>query len=334
MKRLLAAAWVLVLANLALAAEPLQIKTINQTWHDSARNRDVPVRIYQPVLPAASQPVPVVILSHGLGGNRESYPYLGQYWASHGYFCVHLQHAGSDTPAIRAGGLQVMETMKKAVADPQNLVNRPKDVSFAIDHLEQLNAPGGEFAGMLDLTRIGVAGHSFGSYTTLAIAGQVFSLPGGREISFVDKRVKAAIAMSEQPPRLLNAEKAMARVQIPVLHMAGTEDRSPFGDLDPADRRRPYDLTPPNADQYLILFDGARHLTFAGVGVRLEQLAGRTDGDAAIHRAIQATTTLFWDAYLKDEPGALKGVRGDGLQKLVRPADHVESKLHLYQAAK
>lgn len=313
-----------LLASLGAAAEPLQVKVIDELWHDTGRNRDVPVRIYEPVLPNP-EPMPVVIFSHGLGGTREGYAYLGQYWASHGYLCVHPQHAGSDGPAILAGGLQIKQTMQKAVLDPQNLINRPKDVSFVIDRLEEENGAKGAFAGKLDLGRIGVAGHSFGAYTTLAIAGQQFTSPGGREFNFVDKRVKTAIAMSEQPPRALNADKSMTQIRIPILHMTGTEDLSPFGDLKASDRRKPYDLTPANADQYLILFDGARHLTFAGVGVLLKEQSGQQTDD--VHQAIESATTRFWDAYLRNDPAAQKELREGGLKKLVRPADQVESKL-------
>lgn len=40
---------------------------------------------------------------------------------------------------------------------------------------------------------IGVAGHSFGAWTTLAIAGEVFILPGGREMTLADPRVKGPL---------------------------------------------------------------------------------------------------------------------------------------------
>lgn len=86
--------------------------------------------------------------------------------------------------------------MNRMASDWRNAIERPRDVSFAIDQLEKANAPGGELAGKLDLKRIGVAGHSFGAYTAMAIAGQT----GGRS-SFRDPRVSAAIAMSAPAPK-------------------------------------------------------------------------------------------------------------------------------------
>src|SRR4051812_27891204 len=70
-------------------------------WRDVKRDRAVPVKIYYPKEIAA--PCPVVVFSHGLGGSREGYEYLGNYWASRGYVSVHLQHIGSDS-AVWQGG--------------------------------------------------------------------------------------------------------------------------------------------------------------------------------------------------------------------------------------
>ena len=49
-----------------------------------------------PMRPAPTQPVPLVVFSHGIGGSRSGYSYLGRYWASQGYASLHLQHVGSD----------------------------------------------------------------------------------------------------------------------------------------------------------------------------------------------------------------------------------------------
>ena len=76
-----------------LPDRPLRkVATLLLTWHDPARNRDVPVKIYYPE--NARSACPMIIFSHGLGGSRLGYSYLGQYWAGCGYISVHLQHHG------------------------------------------------------------------------------------------------------------------------------------------------------------------------------------------------------------------------------------------------
>jgi predicted dienelactone hydrolase len=54
-----------------------------------------------PAAPATGPgPFPVIVFSHGLGGSREGYKYLGRHWASYGYVAVHVEHLGSDTAAF------------------------------------------------------------------------------------------------------------------------------------------------------------------------------------------------------------------------------------------
>lgn len=52
------------------AAQSVEI--IYGEWRDEARDRSVPYKLY---LPSARTPAPVVIFSHGLGGNREAATY-------------------------------------------------------------------------------------------------------------------------------------------------------------------------------------------------------------------------------------------------------------------
>ena len=56
------------------------------------------VRVHHPSV--GDGPWPVVIFSHGLGGSREGYGFLGQRWAEHGYVSIHPDHPGSDTAAF------------------------------------------------------------------------------------------------------------------------------------------------------------------------------------------------------------------------------------------
>ena len=204
----------------------------------------MPVKIY---LPKTGQgPLPIVIFSHGLGGTREGYEYLGRHWASHGYVSVHLQHQAATTRCGRARpGLWTRSASRSRVRRRRpTSINRPADVKFAIDRLEKLNRQPGPLKGRLDLKRIGMAGHSFGAYTTLAVAGEVFVLPLGREVSMADPRDQGRhrheFAGPAQPAQ---RQKAFRQIKIPCLHMTGTEDDSPVGDTKKEERRLPFDLS-------------------------------------------------------------------------------------------
>jgi predicted dienelactone hydrolase len=273
------------------------VEIFRANWHDAKRNRDVPVKIY---FPKSSGAFPVIIFSHGLGGSREGYEYLGQYWASHGYVSVHLQHIGSDSEVWQDSSLtNLMSNMRRAAANPKNVEDRPADVSFAIDQLEKLNREDTGFKNRFDLSRIGVAGHSFGAFTTLAIAGELFILPGGREISFADPRVKAAIAMSAPTPvRKDTLDLAFSKIKIPVYHMTGTEDSSPIGNTKPEERREPFDHTR-GADQFLLTFNGGDHMVFSGRSTRQGPAKEKHFEDL-----ICESSLAFWNAYLKGDAGS------------------------------
>ncbi|MFO1515208.1 MAG: acetylhydrolase [Verrucomicrobiota bacterium] len=302
-------ALVLLASIVSAAPGPVAAATTNSTtsarftWHDVKRDRDVPVKIYSPA--TGPGPFPVVIFSHGLGGTCENYEYLGRYWASHGYVSVHVQHLGSDDAIWRAAGLgKGMAAMRQAVADPRNAINRPRDVSFVIDELERLNRESPSFQDRLDLNRLGVAGHSFGAFTSLAIAGQVFTPGTNLEGSLADARVKAVIPMSAPvPANKHRLDESYARVRIPCLHMTGTRDASPIGDTQPEERRMPFDHCR-NSDQYLITFQDGDHMVFSGRTRSSKQ-------DRTIQKLICESSTAFWDAYLCSDQRARSWLTDD-----------------------
>ncbi len=280
-----------------------EIQITDVEWRDADRDRTIPARIYSPR--TNHQPAPVIIFSHGLGGSREGYAYLGQYWAAHGYVSVHLQHAGSDAAVwedARFG--QRMAAMRRAAADPRNAMNRARDVSFAIDQLTYLNATNSPWRSCFDLDRVGVAGHSFGAHTALSVAGAKYAPLGGTVSLAKDPRVKAAIPMSAPAPaNRARLAAAFAGVNIPCFHLTGTKDDSPIGDTTAADRRLPFDHCN-SSDQYLITFTGGDHAIFSG---RDRWFGGGKDEQ--FQRHICLSSLAFWDAYLRDDTAAKEWLR-------------------------
>ena len=297
-----------------------KVETIKYEWLDAKRNRDLPVKIYYPV--TEEKGWPVIIFSHGLGGSRDGYEYLGRYWAGRGYVCVHLQHLGSDD-AVWRQSTQMMKSMKEASANIENAVHRPLDVSFAIDQLEILNREAAPLKGKLDLTRIGIAGHSFGGFTVMAVIGQVFVTRTGNEFTLADKRIKAAIAMSAPVPRNADLKKSFGSIKIPCLHMTGTLDESQVSDVKPAERRLPYDNIS-GAEQYLLTLNGGDHMVFAGVRVNKDK--GKKD--PIFHELICQVTTAFWEATLKNNVSARDWLwQKDGFEKVLGESGTWERKM-------
>lgn len=291
-----------------------------QDWSDPARDRQVPAKIYFPQSPG---PFPVIVFSHGLGGSRAGYHYLGNHWASHGYIAIHVQHRGSDSEVWQqAQRGDFIAEMRAAAQRPENAVNRPQDVRFAIDQLERLEQDQVQLGGRIDRRRIGVGGHSFGAYTALAVAGQTFPGIGGRDVRVGDPRVRAFVAMSPPGPRKKDAlDRMYGSIGIPGLHLTGTRDTSPIGITEVQDRRIPFDHIAA-ADQFLVVYRGGDHMFFAG-----RERTRANAQDAALLELTEAVTTAFWDAYLKDDAPAQQWLAGDGFSQLLGERGKLEKKL-------
>jgi predicted dienelactone hydrolase len=294
------------LADFYAAPGPFEVETSLEDWRDNLRNRDLPVKLYLPAGEAAANagPLPVALFSHGLGGSREAAAYLGEHWASHGYACVFLQHPGSDTPTIKGNmeaGEEFMPAMRRE-ASAMNMMQRASDVRFALDELERLNAAGSgsPLEGKLDLSRVAMSGHSFGSVTTLNVIGQRFVTPRGREMGRTEERIKAAVILSPPPPRGGSAP-SYDKVAIPCLQMTGTLDVTPLDapGAKASDRRAAFEQIH-RADQYIITFEGGDHMIFSGRRLK----SGPREKDEDFHRLINQSSTAFLDATLRGDARA------------------------------
>ena len=280
------------------------VDTILGEWTDGARaNRVIPYKLYVPENTSGAHPI--VIFSHGLGGNREGAAYLLRFLAEHGYVAVAVQHPGSDTPAVfgnpEEGGTFSQSRLEEGVRNaitPGVAADRFRDIPFAIDQLTAMNASDAKLRGRLDLNRIGMSGHSYGAATTLALAGQTFG-PGGR-LTFADMRIKAALAMSPNKPRQGDPREQFATVHMPTFHMTGTKDENPLDDNDPVENRQVPYRSITAADKYLIVFTGGDHMIFSGRSF----FGAPRPADARYHTWIQKASLAYWDAYLRDDKTA------------------------------
>jgi len=297
-----------------------EIKTLKTVWHDDARDRDVPVKIY---FPAPAGKYPVIIFSHGLGGTCDGYEYIGTHWAKNGYVSVHIQHKGSDD-AVWRGKANPMQEMKKAAMDFQSVLNRPKDVAFAIDQMDKLNKDGkSELKDKCDMEKIGVAGHSYGAYTALASSGRILVGPLGGKLNLSDPRIRACIPMSAPAKGKEKKNNSYSEYKVPCMHMTGTLDDSPVGDTKAADRRIPFDSID-KGDQFLVTFKDGDHMIFSGRGVKMVE---RAANDKVFQELIKQATTEFWDAYLKEKPEAKKWLTDGDLEKAMGEKAAVEKKI-------
>lgn len=295
-----------------------EVETLLDEWTDPGRNREIPVKIYYP---NSGGPFPVILFSHGLGSSRLRYEYLGRHWASHGLISVHIQHRGSDEELTK-GTLFIRRALVRAAQNPQTALDRPPDFRFALDRLELLQREPSPLNGRLDMNRVGAAGHSYGGFAVLAVAGQRFRDAAGEPITFADPRIKAALVMSPSAPlKQAQANDTFGAIAIPCLHMTATEDESPLGLTTKEDRRAAYDGIRA-AGQHLITFQGGDHAIFTDQ----QRPFGNGDKDAIFRRLIQASSTLFWQAFLADDPASKAWFARGDLRSLLGSDGILESK--------
>ena len=225
--------------------------------NDRDRNRTYPADLYLPAdLSAVPQPVPVKVFSHGYGDTRTN-PELvaaARSLAANGFVVAVPEHIGSN----KAYQDDLAQGLSRDSFDVMEFVNRPLDIRFLLDTLDEKNKT--EFQERLQLDRVGMVGHSFGGYTALATAGATVNLerlerqcdpeadivPDNVNIalliqcrlleltespqilqqltdgSLADSRVGSVFALS--PLSNLFGEKGMGKIQIPVVIVGGAYD--------------------------------------------------------------------------------------------------------------
>jgi predicted dienelactone hydrolase len=243
-----------------LAPEVERVVERSEIWRDEKRGRDVPVKIY-------GDRGPVVVFSHGIGEDRDSYASLGRALARHGFRAVHVTHAGTDRAVLERG----YRHLYRAVKQKENWVARPLDVSFVLDRL--------------GVSEAAVVGHSAGAFTAFAVSG--LRTAGGETLR--DPRVKVAVAMSMPRMEGVVAEGGYDAIAVPLLNVTGTCDTSIIYRTFPKHRRIPFEETHAPR-QYLVTMEGVNHDTFVVEDRRNAEIA--------------AVTIAFLRAWMLDDAAA------------------------------
>lgn len=196
--------------------------------HDPSRQRTIPYRFW---LAAADQPRPLILVSHGSGGDHANQQWLIDTLVAHGFHVAAPRHPGNTAGDNSPDGVfRVWE--------------RPQDVSRLLDAL--LADP--RLAPHIDAAQIGVAGFSSGGYTALALAGARYdadlmkqyceSHERGRDCDLIrgtsfdtsgagrpygDVRIRAALALAPAVGMGIDPASLVA-VTVPVLVVAAQDD--------------------------------------------------------------------------------------------------------------
>jgi predicted dienelactone hydrolase len=288
---------------------------------DRSRNRAFYVDVFQPQNPPEGE-LPVIVFSHGLTSRPEDYAVNLEHLAAYGYVVAAPQHPGSDKIYLE----EMLAGYHRNIFDEQEFINRPLDLKFVLDEVERRNP--GEFQGRLNLPQVGVAGHSFGGYTALAVAGaeidfenlerdcqrpysgidislllecRALALPRQR-YSFRDPRIQAVFA-ANPVNRSIFGPKGLEPIQVPVLLASGSDDPAAPPALEQITSF--LWLTPP--DKYWMLLEGQAHVNFTELDASLTHTLNATlhlvlPSQNLIYDYVKGASIAFFETYIRADP--------------------------------
>lgn len=236
----------------------------------------------------ASGSHPLIVLSHGLGGNAVNIGWIAAHLAERGMVVVAPNHHGSTSHDAYP-----LETLK--------VWQRPADLSAILDYFET----GGPDTISVDMSRVGAVGFSLGGFTVLSATGARVSkdlyvdycrrFPGSWDCAWfessgvdlestietrfeqsnLDDRIKVAVAID---PGLAQAfdSASLATIQTPIrIINLGARDEVPTA-IDGME----ISARLPNSDHFDVA--GATHFSFLGICTARGETLIAEDGEEPI----------------------------------------------------
>ena len=167
--------------------------------------------------PVAAGLHPVVVFSPGFTGTFTDYTFLFEDLASRGYVIASVDHTNEATAVEFPDGRFVKSILGSYLGGPLrgddltlafSALVRRQDLESVLDELQRMNSRAGNpLSSRMDLSRIGVAGHSLGGLTTILAVEQ-------------EPRFRTGIVIDAIPPG-----KFMRVIQTPMMLLtAGREN--------------------------------------------------------------------------------------------------------------
>ena len=279
--------------------EPNRIMIERGVFTDPHRNnREIPWKIYYPA--EMTEPCPVIIWSHGLGGTKDGGGFIHRFVASHGYVVVCIQHYGTDSALWEGKQGHPWDAIRAAKIPRKASSSRFGDIPFVIDQLEKFAEINPKIASLMDMTRLAMSGHSFGARTTQFMAGQMRGF-GRRMYSLRENRFTCGILYSPVPSdnRRDSPRKIYGPIAIPLFHMTGTADTSPIEGFEYTTRLEVFENSG-GPEQHLMILTGGDHMVYNGSRGQL----GENPKRGTHETIIKIASLAYWDAYLKKDETA------------------------------
>jgi len=243
-------------------------------------------------------PFPVVVFSHGNQNNSIDYVYTLEGLASHGFIVAAPDHVNNTQDDVRIDFInaEAKQTLipcfdglpspcSRAVV-PKSMTDRVHDISAVLDALPTW------FRKRVDMTRVGIMGHSRGTATALAVAG------GSTTWGFpAEPRVKALMGMAIAS-RLITFGANVQNITIPALLLAGELDKTSPPEVSQA----AYDMMA-STEKRLVIFQNVEHRHFdSGLCAQMQNSGAIGQANSSAILDLQTATGLFTSAPISGVP--------------------------------
>jgi len=288
------------------------------TYQNPHRSKSGYFDLYLPLKEQAT----LIVISHGVASSRQTFSYLGEHLASHGFAVAIVEHND-----ISLNKFDAFLSGTERFPEPNNLIEQPRDITSVLNKLEKAIKINSPLKNKINLERVGVVGHSFGGYTSLAIAGGklipdaqaskcqtenyqdvlldlsslakcTFNQLSKTDYQLKDPRVKATIAIN--PMANIFEKSGMATVDLPTMLISGTNDLM----MPPvAEQIRPFSWLNSNLDRYLVLVKPGTHFSFLREGLGVLPVPDRVVGISPTfaYPIIKSLSTSFFKVYLEEQ---------------------------------
>lgn len=287
-------------------------------WGIQSFDIPIPTNLYLP----EGRNFSLVVLSHGLGGDRSTLAYVAEHLASHGFAVAIVEHPGSSSAQLEA----LFTGRASNALDPRDMISRPVAIQDLLDELATKSRQEPALRGRFDTRRVGVLGQSMGAYTTLALAGATVDLNRLDRIcppqiiqlnlslllqclvpslpeplpTLRDDRVKAGFAINPLTSAVFGP-RGMSQIDVPVMIAAGSNDT-----VTPAlaEQIRPFTWLD-SPERHLLLMEGGTHFSTiydptAAEAVPVPELAIGPSPEIA-QRYTKALSLAFFKTYLDSD---------------------------------
>jgi dienelactone hydrolase len=236
---------------------------------------------------------PVVVFSPGYDGVYQIYTSFIEDLVSHGFVVVSINHpyvSGITVfPDGRTVGLAEVPTDPVARSAFYNMSLRTivQDAKFVLDTITEMNATDPEISGHLDLSEVGMYGHSFGGANTAVCC-------------FEDHRFRAGLTLDG----VFYQQFLPGNITVPLLLMFAEARLTNDSTIN-------YLWNHTTDDTFKMSIEGSTHFAFTDVGVLLHHLVPLIParlllfGSIPPKRMVNITRTYittFFEVYLNGEP--------------------------------